>query len=225
MPTPSRPTSASPGSGAPDDGRALGPPAGSVRTFSGGMKRRLEIARGLLHHPRVLFLDEPTIGLDPQTRRHIWDYLLRLREAEDLTIFLTTQYLDEAEYCEPHRDHRPRQDRRPRHARRPQALDRRRPHHVLDARPPRPRLAASRSATASSRRCRRDDPLPRRPGRRVPARVRANVPPADRDDQPQPAEPRRRLPHADRSRDPRRRARLEAAAAGARRPLGALRRR
>ena len=73
--------------------------AGSVRTFSGGMKRRLEIARGLLHHPRVLFLDEPTLGLDPQTRRHIWQYLLRLREAEGLTIFLTTQYLDEAEYC------------------------------------------------------------------------------------------------------------------------------
>ena len=73
--------------------------SGSVRTFSGGMKRRLEIARGLLHHPKVLFLDEPTIGLDPQTRRHIWDYLLRLREAEDLTIFLTTQYLDEAEFA------------------------------------------------------------------------------------------------------------------------------
>jgi ABC-2 type transport system ATP-binding protein len=74
--------------------------SGSVRTFSGGMKRRLEIARGLLHHPKVLFLDEPTIGLDPQTRRHIWDYLLRLREAEDLTIFLTTQYLDEAEFAD-----------------------------------------------------------------------------------------------------------------------------
>jgi len=72
---------------------------GSVRAFSGGMKRRLEIARGLLHHPRVLFLDEPTLGLDPQTRRHIWDYLRRLREQEGLTIFLTTQYLDEAEYC------------------------------------------------------------------------------------------------------------------------------
>jgi ABC-2 type transport system ATP-binding protein len=72
---------------------------GSVRTFSGGMKRRLEIARGLLHHPRVMFLDEPTLGLDPQTRRHIWDYLLQLRERENLTIFLTTQYLDEAENC------------------------------------------------------------------------------------------------------------------------------
>jgi ABC-2 type transport system ATP-binding protein len=73
---------------------------GSARTFSGGMKRRLEIARGLLHHPRVLFLDEPTIGLDPQTRRHIWDYLQRVREQEGITLFLTTQYLDEAEGCD-----------------------------------------------------------------------------------------------------------------------------
>jgi ABC-2 type transport system ATP-binding protein len=69
----------------------------AVRTFSGGMKRRLEIARGLLHHPRVLFLDEPTLGLDPQTRRSIWNYLLDLRERENLTIFLTTHYMDEAE--------------------------------------------------------------------------------------------------------------------------------
>ena len=73
---------------------------GSVRTYSGGMKRRLEIARGLLHHPKVLFLDEPTLGLDPQTRRHIWDYLLKLREQEGLTIFLTTHYMDEAEYSD-----------------------------------------------------------------------------------------------------------------------------
>ena len=72
---------------------------GSVRAFSGGMKRRLEIARGLLHHPRVLFLDEPTLGLDPQTRRHIWDYLNELRQREGLTIFLTTHYMDEAENC------------------------------------------------------------------------------------------------------------------------------
>jgi ABC-2 type transport system ATP-binding protein len=73
---------------------------GSVRTFSGGMKRRLEIARGLLHHPKVLFLDEPTLGLDPQTRRLIWDYLLKLREQEGLTIFLTTHYMDEAEHSD-----------------------------------------------------------------------------------------------------------------------------
>jgi ABC-2 type transport system ATP-binding protein len=72
---------------------------GRVRTFSGGMKRRLEIARGLLHHPKVLFLDEPTLGLDPQTRKHIWDYLLELRAREHLTIFLTTHYMDEAENC------------------------------------------------------------------------------------------------------------------------------
>jgi ABC-2 type transport system ATP-binding protein len=70
---------------------------GTVRTFSGGMKRRLEIARGLLHHPRVLFLDEPTLGLDPQTRRRVWSYLGDLRARENLTIFLTTHYMDEAE--------------------------------------------------------------------------------------------------------------------------------
>jgi ABC-2 type transport system ATP-binding protein len=71
-----------------------------VRTFSGGMRRRLEIARGLLHRPKVLFLDEPTIGLDPQTRRHIWEYILGLRGREDLTLFLTTHYMDEAENCD-----------------------------------------------------------------------------------------------------------------------------
>jgi ABC-2 type transport system ATP-binding protein len=71
-----------------------------VRTFSGGMKRRLEIARGLLHAPVVLFLDEPTIGLDPQTRRSIWDYIRMLKDREGTTIFMTTHYMDEAEYCE-----------------------------------------------------------------------------------------------------------------------------
>jgi ABC-2 type transport system ATP-binding protein len=70
-----------------------------VNHFSGGMKRRLEIARGLLHSPRVLFLDEPTIGLDPQTRSSIWNYIRRLEKDEDITIFLTTHYMDEAEYC------------------------------------------------------------------------------------------------------------------------------
>ncbi|MFD2706061.1 ATP-binding cassette domain-containing protein [Salibacterium lacus] len=68
-----------------------------VETYSGGMKRRLEIARGLLHYPKVLFLDEPTVGLDPQTRAHIWEYILRLKRKEGITMFLTTHYLDEAE--------------------------------------------------------------------------------------------------------------------------------
>jgi ABC-2 type transport system ATP-binding protein len=71
-----------------------------VRSYSGGMRRRLEIARGLLHRPRVLFLDEPTIGLDPQTRRRIWEYLVELRNREGTTMFMTTHYMDEAETCD-----------------------------------------------------------------------------------------------------------------------------
>ncbi len=71
-----------------------------VQTYSGGMKRRLEIARGLLHHPEVLFLDEPTLGLDPQTRNHIWEYLRALRKREGVTLFMTTHYMDEAEFCD-----------------------------------------------------------------------------------------------------------------------------
>jgi ABC-2 type transport system ATP-binding protein len=70
-----------------------------IQTYSGGMRRRLEIARGLLHHPKVLFLDEPTIGLDPQTRHKIWDYIQELRKETNLTIFMTTQYMEEAENC------------------------------------------------------------------------------------------------------------------------------
>ena len=69
----------------------------TVLTYSGGMKRRLELARGLLHYPKVLFLDEPTLGLDPQTRNRIWDYILELRRREEITIFLTTHYMDEAD--------------------------------------------------------------------------------------------------------------------------------
>ncbi|WP_131740121.1 ATP-binding cassette domain-containing protein [Actinomadura roseirufa] len=71
-----------------------------AQTYSGGMKRRLEIARGLLHSPRVLFLDEPTVGLDPQTRASIWEYIRQLKESEEITIFMTTHYMDEAEYCD-----------------------------------------------------------------------------------------------------------------------------
>ncbi len=73
---------------------------GTVNTFSGGMRRRLEIARGLMHSPRVLFLDEPTIGLDPQTRRSIWSYIRELQQREQITIFMTTHYMDEAEWCD-----------------------------------------------------------------------------------------------------------------------------
>ena len=68
-----------------------------LKKYSGGMKRRLEIARGLMHYPRVLFLDEPTLGLDPQTRRHIWDYIKMLNEREKVTIILTTHYMEEAD--------------------------------------------------------------------------------------------------------------------------------
>lgn len=68
-----------------------------VKTFSGGMKRRLEIARGLLHHPKIFFLDEPTLGLDPQTRNHIWNHINDLRQKEGITIFFTTHYMEEAE--------------------------------------------------------------------------------------------------------------------------------
>jgi ABC-2 type transport system ATP-binding protein len=68
-----------------------------VKTFSGGMKRRLEIARGLLHHPQILFLDEPTLGLDPQTRNHIWNYIKDINQKEGMTVFFTTHYMDEAE--------------------------------------------------------------------------------------------------------------------------------
>ena len=72
----------------------------TVRTYSGGMKRRLELARGLLHYPKVLFLDEPTLGLDPQTRNRLWEYILELRKHEGTTIFLTTHYMDEADNAE-----------------------------------------------------------------------------------------------------------------------------
>ncbi len=68
-----------------------------IKTFSGGMKRRLEIARGLLHSPKIFFLDEPTIGLDPQTRNHIWEYVTNLAKKEGITIFFTTHYMEEAE--------------------------------------------------------------------------------------------------------------------------------
>jgi ABC-2 type transport system ATP-binding protein len=68
-----------------------------VKTYSGGMRRRLEIARGLMHHPKILFLDEPTLGLDTQTRNLLWDYVRKLRDNEGMTIFFTTHYLDEAE--------------------------------------------------------------------------------------------------------------------------------
>lgn len=71
-----------------------------VKTYSGGMKRRLEIARGLLHHPSILFLDEPTVGLDPQTRAHIWDYVKTLIHQYGMGVLMTTHYMEEAEHCQ-----------------------------------------------------------------------------------------------------------------------------
>ncbi|MGH7473433.1 MAG: ATP-binding cassette domain-containing protein, partial [Candidatus Methylomirabilales bacterium] len=71
-----------------------------TRQLSGGMRRRLDIARGILHRPRVLFLDEPTVGLDPQARRQIWEFLERLRQREETTLFMTTHYMEEAETCD-----------------------------------------------------------------------------------------------------------------------------
>ncbi len=68
-----------------------------VKTFSGGMKRRLEIARGFLHTPRILFLDEPTLGLDPQSRNQLWNHVKKVNEAEKVTVFLTTHYMEEAD--------------------------------------------------------------------------------------------------------------------------------
>ena len=68
-----------------------------VKNFSGGMKRRLEVARGLIHHPKILFLDEPTLGLDPQTRNHIWNYIKEMSREEGMTVFFTTHYMEEAE--------------------------------------------------------------------------------------------------------------------------------
>lgn len=68
-----------------------------VKEFSGGMKRRLEIARGLLHHPKIIFLDEPTLGLDPQTRNHLWAYIKRMNQKEEITVFFSTHYMEEAD--------------------------------------------------------------------------------------------------------------------------------
>jgi len=73
-----------------------------VRDFSGGMKRRLEIARGLLHHPKIMFLDEPTLGLDPQTRNHLWSYVQKLNADEGITVFFTTHYMEEADRIAKH---------------------------------------------------------------------------------------------------------------------------
>jgi ABC-2 type transport system ATP-binding protein len=71
-----------------------------VKKFSGGMKRRLEVARGLLHRPKVLFLDEPTLGLDPQSRANLWEFIVKLPRKHNVTVFMTTHYMEEAEVCD-----------------------------------------------------------------------------------------------------------------------------
>ncbi len=71
-----------------------------VKVFSGGMKRRLEVARGLIHRPKVLFLDEPTLGLDPQTRSSLWEFIVELPQKHNMTVFMTTHYMEEAEVCD-----------------------------------------------------------------------------------------------------------------------------
>ena len=71
-----------------------------VKKFSGGMKRRIEVARGLIHKPRILFLDEPTLGLDPQTRANLWEFIVELPRKHNVTIFMTTHYMEEAEVCD-----------------------------------------------------------------------------------------------------------------------------
>ena len=91
--------------------------ASLVQTFSGGMKRRLEIARGLMHSPRVLFLDEPTVGLDPQTRASIWNYIRELRQQGDDHDLPDDALHGRGRVLRSHRDHRQRPDRRARHAR------------------------------------------------------------------------------------------------------------
>ena len=125
-----------------------------VKAFSGGMKRRLEIARGLLHHPKVLFLDEPTIGLDPQTRRHIWEYLRQGARLGGAYALPHHALPGRGRGLRPHRHHRPRRDRRARHAFEAQGHGRRRRGHALHER----RRARHRSARDARRRSRRRPP-------------------------------------------------------------------
>ena len=166
------------------------------------MKRRLEIARGLLHRPRVLFLDEPTVGLDPQTRTRIWDHVDELREARGVTVFMTTHYLDEAEHCDRIAiiDHGRSS---PGHAAELKSRARRRPRRSSPA-----TTDGARHVRRARRACRHGagrSPLPGR-GRR-PTRAPlwlAWTSPAYEVDPGHPAEPRRRLPPPHRPPHPRR---------------------
>ena len=96
------------------------------KQMSGGQKRRLDIVMGLIHDPTLVFLDEPTTGLDPQARANLWEHIADLRTKRGATVFLTTHYLDEADALgRPDHDHRPGPDRRQRHLREPQGRGRR----------------------------------------------------------------------------------------------------
>ena len=182
------------------------------KQMSGGQKRRLDIVMGLIHDPTLVFLDEPTTGLDPQARANLWDHIADLRAKRGATVFLTTHYLDEADaLSRPDHDHRPGPDHRQRHRREPQGRGLRRPGRPRGRRhrhgSPTPRARWSRSRDSVEVDGRHVRGRVARAGRAVPGLLREldrnGIDP--RRDRGAPAHPRRRLPHPDRPQPARRR--------------------